>query len=52
MAATMAKTGAWRLEIVKRSDVPCFEVLPKRWTLTVVAFIRLMLRKISAITST
>ena len=31
MAATVAKTGAWRLEIVKRNDVPRFEVLPKRW---------------------
>jgi transposase len=31
MAATMTRTGAWRLEIVKRSDVPRFEVLPKRW---------------------
>ena len=31
VAATMAATGAWRLEIVKRNDVPRFEVLPKRW---------------------
>jgi len=31
MAAVVAKTGKWRLEIVKRSDVPRFEVLPKRW---------------------
>ncbi len=31
MAATVAKTGTWRLEIVKRNDVPGFEVLPKRW---------------------
>lgn len=31
MAAVVAKTGAWRLEIVKRNDVPRFEVLPKRW---------------------
>ena len=31
MAATVAKTGAWRIEIVKRNDVPRFEVLPKRW---------------------
>jgi putative transposase len=31
MAATVAKTGAWRLEIVRRNDVPRFEVLPKRW---------------------
>lgn len=27
----VAKTGAWRIEIVKRNDVPRFEVLPKRW---------------------
>jgi transposase len=31
MAALTARTGAWRLEIVKRNDVPRFEVLPKRW---------------------
>jgi transposase len=31
MAGTVAKTGAWRLEIVKRNDVPGFEPLPKRW---------------------
>jgi len=31
MADVVAKTGAWRLEIVKRNDVPRFEVLPKRW---------------------
>lgn len=31
MAATVATTGTWRLEIVKRNDVPRFEVLPKRW---------------------
>jgi transposase len=31
MAATVAKTGKWRLEIVKRNDVPRFEVVPKRW---------------------
>ena len=31
MAATVAKTGVWRIEIVKRNDVPRFEVLPKRW---------------------
>ena len=31
MAATVAKTGAWRIEIVKRHNVPRFEVLPKRW---------------------
>ena len=31
MAATVRKTGLWRLEIVKRNDVPRFEVVPKRW---------------------
>ena len=31
MAATVVKTGAWRLEIVKLTDVPSFEVLPTRW---------------------
>lgn len=31
MAATVAQTGTWRLEIVKRNNVPRFEVLPKRW---------------------
>jgi transposase len=31
MAATVAMTGKWRLEIVKRNDVPRFEVAPKRW---------------------
>ena len=31
MAATVVKTGACRLEIVKLNDVPSFEVLPKRW---------------------
>src|SRR5208282_5359168 len=31
MAATVARTGKWRLEIVKRNDVPRFEVVPKRW---------------------
>lgn len=31
MAGVVAKTGAWRIEIVKRNDVPRFEVLPKRW---------------------
>jgi transposase len=31
MAGTVAKTGKWRLEIVKRNDVPRFEVVPKRW---------------------
>lgn len=31
MAATVARTGAWRIEIVKRSDLHRFVVLPKRW---------------------
>jgi len=31
MAATVAATGCWRLEIVKRTDAPRFVVLPKRW---------------------
>ena len=31
MAAVTAKTGKWRGEIVKRNDIPRFEVLPKRW---------------------
>jgi hypothetical protein len=29
--AVAAKTGKWRLEIVKRNDVRRFEVLLKRW---------------------
>jgi transposase len=31
MAATIATTGTWKLEIVKRSDLHRFVVLPKRW---------------------
>jgi putative transposase len=31
MAALVARTGAWTLEIVKRSDQHRFTVLPKRW---------------------
>ena len=31
MAATVAKTGAWKLEIVKRTELHRFVVLPKRW---------------------
>ena len=30
-ANAVAKTGAWTLEIVKRSDLHRFVVLPKRW---------------------
>lgn len=31
MKKTVASTGAWRLEIVKRTDSHRFVVLPKRW---------------------
>lgn len=31
LAADVAKTGAWTLEIVKRSELHRFVVLPKRW---------------------
>lgn len=31
MALVVWRTGAWKLEIVKRSDAVGFEVLPKRW---------------------
>jgi transposase len=31
MAMIVWRTGIWRLQIVKRSDVARFEVLPKRW---------------------
>ena len=31
MAALVAKTGAWKLEIVKRTEQHRFVVLPKRW---------------------
>src|SRR5271170_89901 len=31
MALTVWRTGAWRLQVVKRSDAAGFEVLPKRW---------------------
>ena len=31
MALTVWRTGAWKLQIVKRSDAAGFEVLPKRW---------------------
>ena len=31
MARVVWRTGTWKLEIVKRSDAPGFEVLPKRW---------------------
>ena len=31
MAALVARTGSWKLEIVKRSDLHRFVVLPRRW---------------------
>jgi len=31
MALAVRRTGTWQLQIVKRSDAPGFEVLPKRW---------------------
>ena len=31
MAKVVAATGCWKLEIVKRSDLHRFVVLPKRW---------------------
>jgi transposase len=31
MAMMVWRTGAWSLQIVKRSDVAGFEVMPKRW---------------------
>jgi len=31
MAKTVAATGCWKMEIVKRSDRHRFVVLPKRW---------------------
>jgi transposase len=31
MALIVARTGTWKLEIVKRSDADGFKVLPKRW---------------------
>jgi transposase len=31
MALVVWRTGAWKLEIVKRADVSGFEILPKRW---------------------
>ena len=35
MAKTVWRTGVWRLQIVKRSNSTGFEVLPKRWIVTV-----------------
>jgi transposase len=31
MQAVVARTGAWTIDIVKRSDLRRFVVLPKRW---------------------
>ena len=31
MAKTIAATGRWKIEIVKRCDLHRFVVLPKRW---------------------
>ena len=31
MAAAVARTGAWKIEIVRRCDRHKFVVLPKRW---------------------
>jgi transposase len=31
MAAAVARTGTWALQIVRRCDQPRFVVLPKRW---------------------
>jgi len=31
MARTIAATGSWKIEIVKRSNAKGFVVLPKRW---------------------
>jgi len=34
-AAAIAKTGTWKLAIVKRDELHRFLVLPKRWIVTV-----------------
>jgi putative transposase len=31
LAGRIARTGSWRIEVVKRPDIPRFVVLPKRW---------------------
>jgi len=31
MTTVVAKTGSWRLEIVKRNELHRFVILPKRW---------------------
>jgi transposase len=35
MALVVSRTGSWTLQIVKRSTATGFEVLPKRWIVTV-----------------
>ena len=37
-AAAIAKTGTWKLAIVKRDELHRFLVLPKRWIVTVCAY--------------
>jgi putative transposase len=34
MAAAVARTGTWKMEIVRRCDRHRFVVLPKRWIVT------------------
>jgi transposase len=31
LAQRLACTASWRLEVVRRAAIPCFEILPKRW---------------------
>ena len=31
LARRLARTGSWQIDIVKRPNIPRFEVLPKRW---------------------
>ncbi len=57
MAASLAATGYWKLEIVKRTDAHRFVVLPKRWIAERtfawisrnrrLAMIRIMLRRLT-----
>jgi len=48
VAATVAWTGAWTLEIVHRCAQHRFVVLPKHWTVErTLAMIRLMLRRLA-----
>jgi putative transposase len=61
MAAAVARTGTWKIEIVRRCDKHKFVVLPKRWIvertigwisrnrrLARMAMIRIMLRRLAA----